>query len=258
MRDPASEFPRMILPRTRVNKECKGLQRISLNAQGEAVAEAGVVAGAVAGAVAEAVAEAVAGAVAGAAKTVFSSGAGTVSSSGAGTVSSSGAGTGFSTVTVRAAGRGEAASSRSPPMRSRRAPTRSPISSPTASAIRRNMASPLYPLTGHTLLLPTIPSLRSCRTRSCPAPWSFRSRCSHRVATPRTSYTPHRPSPMGPARLDRDREKAGTEQEGGDKSGPGCTRLRRGAGKVSPRQRPEPRRTPARGGPGATGRRPAP
>ena len=52
--------------------------------------------------------------------------------------------------------------------------------------------------------------------------------------------------PCGPARLDRGREKAGTEQEWGDKSGPGCTRLRRGAGKVSPRQRPEPRRTPAR------------
>ncbi len=152
---------------------------MSLNAQGEAVAEA--VAVAVAVAVAEAVAEA------GVAKTVFSSGAGTVFSSGF----SSGAGTGFSTVTVRAAGRGEAASSRSP-MRSRRAPTRSP----TASTIRSVMASPLSLLTGLTLLLPTIPSLHSCRTRSCPAPWSFRSRCSHRVATPRISYTPHSPGPM--------------------------------------------------------------
>src|SRR4028118_1841377 len=56
------------LPRIRVNKECKGLQRISLNAQSEAVA--------------------VAVAVAKPAKT------------------------GFSTVTVRAAGKGEAASSR--------------------------------------------------------------------------------------------------------------------------------------------------
>ena len=164
-----SELRRMVLPRTPVYKECKGLQRMSLNAQGEAVAEA----------------------VAGVAKTVFSSGAGTVFSSGF----SSGAGTGFSTVTVRAAGRGEAASSRSP-MRSRRAQTRSPISSPTASTIRSVMASPLSLLTGLTLLLPTIPSLHSCRTRSCPAPWSFRSRCSHRVATPRISYTPHSPGPM--------------------------------------------------------------
>jgi hypothetical protein len=59
------------------------------------------------------------------------------------------------------------------------------------------MASPLYPLTGLTLLLPTIPFLHSCPTRSCPAPWSSRSRCSHRVATQRTSYTPHSPGPLG-------------------------------------------------------------
>jgi hypothetical protein len=59
------------------------------------------------------------------------------------------------------------------------------------------MASSLYPLSGLPLLLPTIPSLHSCRTRSCPAPWSFRSGCSHRVASPRTSYTPRSPGPLG-------------------------------------------------------------
>jgi len=167
---------------------------MSLNAQGEAVAVAVAVAEAVAVAVAVAVAEAVAEAVAVAVAEAVAGVAKTVFSSGAGTVFSSGAGTGFSTVTVRAAGRGEAASSRSP--RRSRAPTRSPISSPTASTIRSGMASPLSLLTGLTLLLPTIPSLHSCRTRSCPAPWSFRSRCSHRVATPRISYTPHSPGPM--------------------------------------------------------------
>src|SRR4028118_1556872 len=96
MQDAASGLRRTPLPRTRVNNEGKGLQRMSLDDQGEAVA------------VAEAEAVAV---VAGA---VFS-GAGTVFS-GAGT-GFSGAGTGFSIVTVRAGGRGMAAPSRSPPMR---------------------------------------------------------------------------------------------------------------------------------------------
>jgi hypothetical protein len=41
-------------------------------------------------------------------------------------------------------------------MRSRRAPTRCPISSPTANTIRSIKTSPMHPLTGLTLLLHTI------------------------------------------------------------------------------------------------------
>src|SRR5215212_8916461 len=142
-------------------EECNGLQRISLDAQGEAVAVAvAVVTG-----------------------TVFS---------GAGTVFS-GAGTGSSTTTVRAGGTGGAASSRLPAlMRPRRNPTNSPKSSPTANVanhIRTALSSLTVIPTGLAplLLLPIVLSLHPSRTHTCPAPYSSRSATP---ATPATSTTP--------------------------------------------------------------------
>jgi hypothetical protein len=121
-------LPRIVLLRTLANTECKGLQRISFDDQGEAVAVAvAVVAG-----------------------TVFS-GVGTVFS-GAARVSS--------TVTVRAGGRGGAASSRLPAlMRPRRNPTSSPKSSPKANVtnhIRTALSSLTVILPGLALLLPIV------------------------------------------------------------------------------------------------------
>jgi hypothetical protein len=120
----------------------KGLQRISLDDQGEAVAVAVVVG------------------------TVFS---------GAGTVFS-GARTGFSTVTVRAGGTGGAASSRLPALiRPRRNPTSSPKSSPTANVanhIRTALSSLTVVLPGLALLLllPIVLSVHPCLNHTCPAP----------------------------------------------------------------------------------------
>jgi hypothetical protein len=118
----------------------KGLQRISLDDQGEAVAVAVVVG------------------------TVFS---------GAGTVFS-GARTGFSTVTVRAGGTGGAASSRLPALiRPRRNPTSSPKSSPTANVanhIRTALSSLTVVLPGLALLLPIVLSLHPCLNHTCLAP----------------------------------------------------------------------------------------
>ena len=123
-------LPRIVLLRTLANTECKGLQRISFDDQGEAVA--------------------VAVAVAVVAGTVFS-GVGTVFS-GAARVSS--------TVTVRAGGRGGAASSRLPAlMRPRRNPTSSPKSSPKANVtnhIRTALSSLTVILPGLALLLPIV------------------------------------------------------------------------------------------------------
>jgi hypothetical protein len=135
------------LPRTLANKECQGLQRISLDDQGKAVA--------------------VAVAVAVVAGTVFS---------GSGTLFS-GAGTGSSTVTVRAGGRGGAASSRLPAlMRPRRNPTSNPKSNPTAN-VANHIRTALCSLTGIlpalALLFPLLPivlSLHPCLNHTCPAP----------------------------------------------------------------------------------------
>src|SRR5215210_3221291 len=128
MQHPAYVLPRIPLPRTLVNKECKGLQRISLDDQGEAVA----------------VAVAVTVAVAVVTGTVFS---------GVGTVFS-GVGTGSSTVTVRAGGRGGAASSRLPAlMRPRKNPTSNPKSSPTAN-VRTISGQPSPALRSSSLGLP--------------------------------------------------------------------------------------------------------
>jgi hypothetical protein len=123
-------LPRIVLLRTLANTECKGLQRISFADQGEAVAVAVAV-------------DVVAG-------TVFS-GVGTVFSGG-GAVSS--------TVTVRAGGRGGAASSRLPALkRPRRNPTSSPKSSPKANVtnhIRTALSSLTVILPGLALLLPIV------------------------------------------------------------------------------------------------------
>ena len=144
-------LPRIVLLRTLANTECKGLQRISFDDQGEAVA--------------------VAVAVAVVAGTVFS-GAGAVFS-GVGTVFSGG-GAVSSTVTVRAGGRGGAASSRLPAlMRPRRNPTSSPKSSPKANVtnhIRTALSSLTVILPGLALLLPIVLSLHPCLNHACPAP----------------------------------------------------------------------------------------
>ena len=149
--------PTCVLPRTPVNKECKGLQRISLDDQGEAVAVAVAV---------------VAGTVFSGTRMVFS-----------------GAGTGSSTVTVRAGGRGGAASSRLPAlMRPRRNPTSSPKSSPTANVanhIRTVLSDLTVILPGLVLLLlPIVLSLHPCLNHTCPAPYSPRS-ASPQNARPR-------------------------------------------------------------------------
>src|SRR5215210_1398105 len=146
MQHPAYVLPRIPLPRTLVNKECKGLKRISLDDQGEAVA--------------------VAVAVAVVAGTVFS---------GAGTVFS-GAGTGSSTITVRAGGTDGAASSRLPALtRPRRNPTSSPKSSPTAN-VANHITTALSSLTvilpglAPLLLLSIVLSLHPCLNHTWPVP----------------------------------------------------------------------------------------
>ena len=109
--------------------------------------------------------------------------------SGARTVFSS-PGTVFSTVTVRARGAGGgAASSRLPPIRPRRKPKSSPITS-TPSTSTTNLTSPAF-LPGLPLLLSILLSLHSScrRTRTFySAPLRAPKQGPPRVATLRTSY----------------------------------------------------------------------
>ncbi len=131
------EVRRIYLPRTPVNKECKGPQRFWIDNQGEAVA--------------------VAVAVAVVAGTVFS---------GAGTVFS-GAGTGSSTTTVRAGGTDGAAPSVPPAlMRPRRNPTSSPKSSPIAN-VANHITTALSSL---TVIPPGLAPLLLLPHRAIPSP----------------------------------------------------------------------------------------
>ena len=103
----------------------------------------------------------------------------------------SGPGTVFSTVTVRARGAGGgAASSRLPPIRPRRKPKSSPITS-TPSTSTTNLTSPVFLLPGLPLLLSILLSLHSScrRTRTFySAPLRAPKQGPPRVATLRTSY----------------------------------------------------------------------